>query len=186
MTYPLTATVTTRKVAATARTTGGWVFTVTLSNGTTVTRRANRQYAALAFDPETNGKGCCTTGSADARRLLAQAFPSAVVVDLATGAVLKQPGTDLRPVREAAAPRAKAGNTKAWEKFQTAPARLAKEMARNIKVWGTDHPTAADWQAMADAALAVTPEQLEAFYAQGARSAWDLNSKLNRLHGLDA
>ena len=84
-----------------------------------------------------------------------------------------------------AAPAAKPRNTKAWEKFQGAPARVAKEMALSLKAWGTSHPSAASWQAMADAALAVTPEQLEAFYEQGARTAWDLTYKLNRLHGLD-
>lgn len=134
----------TAALTATVKTTGnadkGFTFTVTLSNGTTVRRRATRQYAALAFDPNTNGKGCCTSGSCDARRLMSEASPSAVVVDLATGAVLKQPGTDLRPAREAAAPRATRteAQQRAWEKFQKAPARVAKEFRKTAEFFNPE------------------------------------------------
>ncbi len=192
MTATLTAAVT-----STVTVKGGWTYTVTLSNGTTVKRRSTRAMAAIAFDPETSGKGCCTNTSADARKLMARVPASYVVVDLGYSRVLKQPGTDLRPVREAATTRTTRteGQQRAWEKFQKAPARIAKQFRKTAEYFNPEatpvmvvdaqhYAHLARMQAVevqrAELIEALTTEALLELFNAGRRTGGDLESWAER------
>ena len=171
MTY--TATVTT---AATAY---GTTYTVTLSDGTVATRRANKTYTALAFAP--CGKATAHTEAASNAARLVSRFSGLglpyVVVCLQTGAILFD-GTAAKAAA-AAAPKA-APTSKAWDKFQAAPARVAKQARRDAAFWGASHPDAALWLTVAERAEALTSADLSALYALGLRTSGDLQSRLER------
>jgi hypothetical protein len=163
---------------ATASTAYGKTYTVTLSDGTVATRRANKAYAALAFAP--CGKATAHTEAAsDAARLVSRfsglGLPY-VVVCLQTGAILFD-GTAAKAA--AAAPKA-APTSKAWDKFQVAPARVAKQARRDVAFWGASHPDAALWLTVAERAEALTADDLAALYALGLRTSGDLQSRLER------
>jgi len=175
----------------------GFTFTVTLSNGTTVRRRSTRQYAALAFNPNTSGKGCCTIAATDARRLMATAPASSVVVDLATGTVMKQPGADQRSAVEAPAPRATRTNAqqRAWEKFQNAPARVAKQFRKDAEFYNPERMPERVQSAQhfdnlrnlqnielqrAELVEALTPEALLELFNAGRRTGGDLQTWAER------
>lgn len=66
------------------------------------------------------------------------------------------------------------------EKLQKAPARLAKALRKKVADWGSNHPTAPEWLAMAELAEAMTPEQVEAYFDAGCRTSGDLESRLER------
>ena len=65
-------------------------------------------------------------------------------------------------------------------KFLKAPGRLVKQMDRNLHDWGSDHPSAPQWQAIKSAAQALTPADLEALFSAGLRTAGDLERRLER------
>jgi hypothetical protein len=172
MTY--TATVTT---AATAY---GTTYAVTLSDGTVATRRANKTYTALAFAP--CGKATAHTEAASNAARLVSRFSGLglpyVVVCLQTGAILFD-GTAAKAATVAPAPKA-APASKVWEKFQNAPARVAKQARRDVAFWGASHPNAALWATVAERAEALTSDDLAALYALGLRTSGDLQSRLER------
>tara|TARA_A100001201_G_scaffold17264_1_gene20111 strand:- start:563 stop:1363 length:801 start_codon:yes stop_codon:yes gene_type:complete len=69
-------------------------------------------------------------------------------------------------------------------KFAKAPERLARQCEKDIEQWGTDHPTAPMWAHIRDAARALTVEQLDQMFAEGARTAGDIEWKFERPYRL--
>lgn len=65
-------------------------------------------------------------------------------------------------------------------KFAKAPERLAREMEKDLRDWSDTHPTAPQWAFIRDAARALTAEQLSEWFAAGARTSGDIESKLVR------
>ena len=65
-------------------------------------------------------------------------------------------------------------------KFAKAPERLARQCEKDIEQWGADHPTAPMWAHIRDAARALTVEQLDEMFAEGARTAGDIEWKFER------
>jgi hypothetical protein len=172
-----TATVTT---AATAY---GTTYTVTLSDGTVATRRANRAYTALAFAP--CGKATAHTEAASNAARLVSRFSGLglpyVVVCLQTGAILFDgTATKAAPVTKATKA-THATPSAALTKFRNAPARVAKQALRDVAFWGASHPDAALWGRIAERAEALTAEEVDAMFAKGLRTSGDLESHLRRL-----
>jgi hypothetical protein len=67
------------------------------------------------------------------------------------------------------------------EKLQKGPARIAKAMRKSIANWGSDHPTAPEWLAVAKLAEAMTPKQVEELFASGkVRTSGDIEYHLKR------
>ena len=191
-------------LATMARTT----LTANLPDGTTATRRTERTYSHVVAVGSTTADGTTTwaawawAGNFDlaekqARRLVKgwNRAASAKYVQVAvhvlpigqgpSRAYNVTPGAGAAAPAEAQRPTTRtAGPSKAWVKFQGAPARLAKDMDRSIRDWGTTHPSAAGWAAVAAAARAVTAEELAELFAAGARTAWDLQCRLERRLGI--
>lgn len=69
-------------------------------------------------------------------------------------------------------------------KFAKAPERLARQCEKDIEQWGADHPTAPMWAHIRDAARALTVEQLDQMFAEGARTAGDIEWKFERPYRL--
>lgn len=69
-------------------------------------------------------------------------------------------------------------------KFAKAPERLARQCEKDIEQWGADHPTAPMWAHIRDAARALTVEQLDQMFAEGARTASDIEWKFERPYRL--
>ena len=65
-------------------------------------------------------------------------------------------------------------------KFAKAPERLARQCEKDIEQWGADHPTAPMWAHIRDAARALTVEQLDQMFAEGARTAGAIEWKFER------
>jgi len=65
-------------------------------------------------------------------------------------------------------------------KFAKAPERLARSCEKDIDQWGTNHPTAPEWAFIRDAARALTVEQLDEMFNQGARTSGDIQDRLER------
>lgn len=66
------------------------------------------------------------------------------------------------------------------EKFRACPARLARSLRKRIADWGSDHPSAPSWQALAERVEALTAQQVEAYFAAGCRTSGDLEGSLKR------
>lgn len=65
-------------------------------------------------------------------------------------------------------------------KFAKAPERLARQCEKDIEQWGANHPTAPMWAQIRDAARALTVEQLDQLFDEGARTAGDLEWTLEK------
>lgn len=184
----LTATVTTKATKT------GFFYTVTLSDGTVATRASTKAKAAILLRATgTVQTGFTTTLSSKPATLVAKACQFGapyVVVELATGRVLVQ-GSTSTSAPEAApaadpAPARSAAQAAAWTKFLGAPARLARQMDRDVAFWGADHPDAPAWGALAVASISLTEAELADLFTDGCRTSGDLCRVLERRLGVRA